>query len=172
MTDASNNPEQNPYAPPPAPAAGTPPVAPVAGAPAVPPVPQAPFAEPLGYQPPPAPPAAASQYAPQQPPVAPAGYQPPTGYPAQAPVPAGGKKPMSQQASSIIAIVAGAVSIFIFPWIAGVIGIGMGVQTLRLDAVDRRAGRPTSGVFTTLAVLGIVLGALGIIAKLVLDIIF
>lgn len=161
MTD----PTHDPYTPPPAPTAGQPPVVPGAS---VPPVPPAPSATPLGYQPPPAP-----QYAP---PVAPLAQpvQPPQqqvapyGYPGQAPTPAG-RKQTSPQTSSIISIIAGAVSIVILPWIAGFIGIGMGVFTLRTQSTARRQGLPTNGAHTAMAVIGITLGAIGILAKLALD---
>lgn len=143
MTD----PTQDPYTPPPAPGAGVPPVPPVAS---VPPVPPAPTANPLDYQPP-------HQAAPY-------------GYPAQAPAPtAAGRKQTSPQTSSIISIIAGAVSIVILPWIAGFVGIGMGVYTLRTQATARRQGIPSNGAHTAMAIIGIVLGSIGILAKLALD---
>jgi hypothetical protein len=161
MTDSSHDPQQNPYAPPPAPAAGgVPPV------PAAPPVPPAPDSPPLGYQPPPAesaaPPYGAPQYgAPQQ--LPPAGA-----YPGQVPAPQSAPK-SSAKTSSIISLVAGAVSIFILPWIAGIVGIGLGVQTLRVQGQLRAQGFPANGAYNTMAILGIVLGAIGIIAKIALD---
>ncbi|MFK3836434.1 hypothetical protein [Microbacterium sp. NPDC087868] len=172
MTD----PTQNPYVPPPAPGAGIPPVPPATS---VPPVPPAPTASPLGYQPPPAPhtappvapqyaPPVAPQYATPPQPVQPPQQVAPYGYPGQAPVPAG-RKQTSPQTSSIISVVAGAVSIIVLPWIAGFIGIGMGVFTLRTQSTARRQGLPTSGAHTTMAIIGIVLGSIGILAKLALD---
>jgi hypothetical protein len=154
MTD----PTQNPYAPPPAPGAGAPPVPPVPPASSVPPVPPAPTANPLGYQPPPAP----------QQQVTPYGYSAPAPAPAPIPSPAG-RKQTSPQTSSIISIIAGAVSIVILPWVAGFLGIGMGVYTLRAQATARRHGVPSNGTHTTMAIIGIVLGSIGILAKLALD---
>ncbi|MFF7293313.1 hypothetical protein ACFY9N_12360 [Microbacterium sp. NPDC008134] len=153
MTD----PTRDPYAPPPVPGAGAPPVPPVP--PAVPPVPPAPTANPLGYQPPPAP---------QQQKVTPYGYSAPAPAPAPVPSPAG-RKQTSPKTSSIISIIAGAVSIVILPWVAGFLGIGMGVYTLRAQATARRHGVPSSGAHTSMAIIGIVLGSIGILAKLALD---
>lgn len=160
MTD----PTHDPYTPPPAPAAGQPPVPPSAS---VPPVPPAPTANPLGYQPPPA---VAPQYAAPQQPVEPPQQVAPYGYPGQAPAPAPtGRKQTSPQTSSIISIVAGAVSIVILPWVAGFVGIGMGVYTLRAQTTARRQGIPSNGAHTAMAIIGIVLGSIGILAKLALD---
>jgi len=143
MTDASGR-DDDPYTPPPA------------GEPVQPPAPREPQ-PPAAYQPPPPayqpPPPAAPQAEPD------AGDAPP----------AQGRAATSPQTMSIIALVAGAASIFVLPFIAGIVGIALGATTLRLNATARRQGAPANGRATTMAIIGIVLGALGIILKLVVD---
>ena len=60
-------------------------------------------------------------------------------------------------------------SIFLLPFVAGVVGIALGAATLRLNGVAKREGRPVSTAHTAMAIAGIVLGAIGIIAKIALD---
>lgn len=146
MTDP--RPEDNPYAPPPA------------GEPVVPPAP-APQGAPLppAYQPPAAQPPQYPAAQPPQYPGAPVGEQ----RPAQT-----GRS--SAKTSSIISLVAGAVSIFLLPYIAGIIAIGTGVTAIRMNSSAKSSGAGFNGSYTGMAIGGIVLGALGIILKLVLDI--
>ncbi|HZU92865.1 MAG TPA: hypothetical protein VFF85_04510, partial [Microbacterium sp.] len=77
----------------------------------------------------------------------------------------------SAKVSSIISLVAGAVSIFLLPYIAGIIGIGTGVTAIRMNNAAKNAGTGFNGAYTGMAIGGIALGALGIILKLVLDIV-
>ncbi|WP_217181929.1 DUF4190 domain-containing protein [Streptomyces sp. AC495_CC817] len=166
MTDPSTPDGQNPYTPPPAGAPSVPP----AGAPSIPPAPRDPAVPPAAYQPPApeayeAPQAIGAPGFPEQGSAYPAAQYPPA---PQGPV-AGARKQSSPQTSSIISLVAGAVSIFLLPYIAGIVGIGLGVTTLRLNAAARRTGAPVNGAYTGMAIAGIALGALGIILKIVLD---
>jgi hypothetical protein len=156
MSDQSTPQGDNPYAPPPA---GEQPVPP---APPAPPASGAPLPSADAYQPPAAPTPPSYPGASTQPPAA-APFEPaaPQGTPA--------KKQTSPQTTSIIALVAGAVSIFLLPYIAGVIGIGMGATALRLGSAAKREGAPVSAGVTAMAVIGIVLGALGIILKFAVD---
>lgn len=141
MTDASN-PEHNPYSPPPA------------GEPVVPPAPASvPQDAPQAYQPPPA--------------FQPSAYPPPA---APVPQPAAPASNNNAKVSSIVALVAGAVSIFLLPYVAGILGIGMGANALRANNAAKATGGYV-GAFTGMAIAGIVLGALGIVLKLLLDIV-
>jgi len=153
MTDPSR-PEDNPYAPPPA------------GVPAVPPAP-APQGAPLppAYQPPAAQP---PQYPAAQPPQYPGAAYPGAPESGQQSAAPAAKNPA--KTSSIIALVAGAVSIFLLPYIAGIVGIGTGVTAIRMNNAAKNTGAGFNGAYTGMAIGGIVLGALGIILKLVLDI--
>lgn len=156
MTDASNGDSTAPYTPPPA------------GQPLTPPPAAAPT--PPAYQPPA--PAADGTYQPPAPPVPQAAAPlPPAAYPpAPQPAPAASrKKQTSPQTTAIISVVAGALSIVVLPVIAGVVGIGLGATTLRLNGVAKREGRPVVTAHTVMAIAGIVLGAIGIIAKFALD---
>lgn len=155
MTDPSR-PEDNPYAPPPA------------GEPATPATP-APHSAPLppAYQPPaPQPP----QYPDAQQPQYPGSAYP--GAPVNGQQPAAPAAKNSAKVSSIVSIVAGAVSIFLLPYIAGIVGIGTGVTALRMNNAARNTGAGYNGAYTGMAIGGIVLGALGIILKIIVDIVF
>jgi hypothetical protein len=162
MTDPSRPEDHNPYAPPPA---GEP-VVPPAAAPqdAPPPAYQPPAAQPPQYRgaPAPQPPAA-------QPPQQPGALYP--GAPGAGPQSAAPAAKNSAKVSSIISLVAGAVSIFLLPYIAGIIGIGTGVTAIRMNNAAKNAGTGFNGAYTGMAIGGIALGALGIILKLVLDIV-
>ncbi|KJL49470.1 hypothetical protein RS84_00182 [Microbacterium hydrocarbonoxydans] len=157
MTDPSRPEDHNPYAPPPA------------GEPVMPPVP-APQDAPPAYQPPAA-----------QPPLTP-GVQPPAAQPPQYPgaaypgAPVAGPQSTppaaknSAKTSSIISLVAGIVSIFLIPYIAGIVGIGTGVTAIRMNNAAKNSGAGFNSAYTGMAIGGIVLGAIGIVLKLVLDI--
>lgn len=147
MTDPSR-PEDNPYAPPPA------------GEPATPEAP-APQSTPLppAYQPPAA----------QQPQYPGSAYP---GAPVNGQQPAAPAAKNSAKVSSIVSIIAGAVSIFLLPYIAGIVGIGTGVTALRMNNAARNTGAGYNGAYTGMAIAGIVLGALGIILKIIVDIVF
>lgn len=165
MTDASR-PEENPYSPPPA------------GEPVLPPEPASQETSvPPAYQPP-------AAQAPDQPQADPQAAQPPV-YPGAPVYPAAPTYPGAPDAgqaqppavknqakiSSIISLVAGFVSIFLLPYIAGVLGIGLGVNAIRANNAARTTGAGYNGAYTGMAIGGIVLGVIGVILKIVVDII-
>ncbi|MFK4851498.1 hypothetical protein ACI3KT_07680 [Microbacterium sp. ZW T6_19] len=161
MTDPSRPEDHNPYAPPPA---GEPVVPPAAAPQEGPP----PAYQPPAAQPPQYPAAQTPSYPAAQPPQHPGAAYP--GAPGAGPQSSPPAAKNSAKASSIISLVAGAVSIFLLPYIAGIVGIGTGVTAIRMNAAAKNSGSGFNGAYTGMAIGGIVLGALGIVLKLVLDI--
>ncbi|QIK63060.1 hypothetical protein G7068_07505 [Leucobacter viscericola] len=84
-----------------------------------------------------------------------------------APTPAWASGPLtkgkSTMTTSIISIVAGAISLFLFGAIAGTVAVLSGISVLIQLSKAKRAGAPSQGGALAMAIIGICLGALGLI---------
>ncbi|QIM15316.1 hypothetical protein G7067_01025 [Leucobacter insecticola] len=75
----------------------------------------------------------------------------------------------SVMAASLTALIAGAVSIFLLPYIAGAIGVISGAQAINQYRKAVKSGDQVSGGVLAMAIIGIVLGALGIVLAILVQ---
>lgn len=73
----------------------------------------------------------------------------------------------SLMTSGIVSIIAGAVSLILFPYIAGAAAVVMGIQTIKQYTKANKAGENPSGGALAMGIIGAVLGVLGMILAVI-----